>query len=97
MDAAVQERVSKVAANIRRQVDERSWIDIGLGAEKLLGESRVLFTVAIETLRTDGYQTFSVRVKNSGKYVTVKVLGRPESTARECYENRQDIVALLPV
>lgn len=96
MEATKQQEIATIANVIRNQVDEKQWINIGLGAEEAVDSSRLIFVAAVRKLKTEGYPTFNLRIKKPEGYRIVRVLGLPGSTVAQCYESRQNIAKLTP-
>ncbi len=71
----------KTADFLKKQVDEKGMIDVGVGVERELGNiSREKFNQALSILEAEGYNTFGGRVDqatNPGKKTTIKVLCPP--------------------
>ena len=67
----------KTADFLKKQIDEKGMIDVGVGVEKELGlKSREKLNEAIYILELEGYPVYGGRipqVTNPGKYTTVKV------------------------
>lgn len=73
----------KTADFLKKQVDEKGMIDVGVGVERELGNiSREKFNQALSILDAEGYHTFGGRVDqatNPGKKTTIKVLCPPDT------------------
>ena len=73
----------KTADFLKKQVDEKGMIDVGVGVERELGNiSREKFNQALSILEAEGYNTFGGRVDqatNPGKKTTIKVLCPPDT------------------
>lgn len=76
----------EIAFRIRSEVDKKRIVDIGEGAEKILGVSRELFDAAIKALVDDGYQEIIGRIPqatNSYVYMDMHVLATPDVETKE--------------
>lgn len=79
---------------LRRQVDEKKFIDVGAGVENKLGLTKTRFDTAIEVLKEEGYTVHPVQVPqpaNSQQKTTVRVLCPPGTTYRDAKANRDNI------
>lgn len=79
---------------LRKQVDEKKYVDVGLGNEALLGISKEKFGAAKALLKDEGYREYYVKVEQAGmpgKFTTVKTLVPPNTTYSELYKNRFSI------
>lgn len=67
---------------LKKQVDEKGMIDVGVGVERELGISREKLNQALYILELEGYNTFGggvPQVTNSGKQTNIKVLCPPDT------------------
>ena len=76
-------RLYNTADMLRRQVDEKGVIDIGVGVEKELGISDVQLKTAAAMLKDEGYNIYTYYNKleqntNPGKYTSLKVLAKSD-------------------
>jgi hypothetical protein len=71
---------------LKRQVDEKKFIDIGSGTEYYLNISSTKLANSVAILREQGYvvETPKVRQPGTGKDTTVKVLAAPGTTWGDC-------------
>lgn len=79
----------KTADNLRKIVDEKGMIDIGIGVPRQLGISQQKMDQAVEILKLEGYEVYGGRVPqatNKGKYTTLKVLGVPGTKNKDIYQ-----------
>lgn len=78
---------------IKEHVDEKKYVDVGVGVSQQLGLTRNRFDTAVAMLREQGYVTLPVKVlqQNTGQYTTMKVLAVPGTTQKEINENRYQI------
>lgn len=85
---------TNIADELRKQVKEHTYLDIGKGVETQLGVSRTQLQTAIEILKQEGYgfhrigtrQTTDVR-----KELNLLVLTEPGVTYREVLDNKEKI------
>jgi len=97
LDPALRER-SKMTDNtadiLKDFVENKKYIDVGVGVERHLGVSRTKLKTAIEKLKaTDGYKTQYINVEQlgTGKYTRVMVLTKGDVPYKEVYNNRGQI------
>ena len=67
---------------LKKQVDEKGMIDVGVGVERELGISKEKLKTALYILEMEGYNTFGggvPQVNNPGKQTTIKVLCPPDT------------------
>lgn len=83
-----------VAEFLKKQVDEKGMIDVGVGVERELGNiSREKMKQALYILEMEGYPTYGggvPQVTNPGKQTNVKVLCPPGTEHKDIY-NFEDI------
>lgn len=76
-------RMNKARATadiLKKMVDEKGMIDVGVGVERELGVSREKLTEALQILENEGYYNFGggvPQVTNAGKQTNLKVLCPP--------------------
>lgn len=82
-------KAAKNAAEfIKKQVDERGMIDVGVGVERELKISSEKLEQALYLLEREGYPTYSGRiaqVTNAGQMTTLKVVCPPGTQHKEIY------------
>lgn len=82
-------KAAKNAAEfIKKQVDERGMIDVGVGVERELNISSEKLEQALYLLEREGYPTYSGRiaqVTNAGQMTTLKVVCPPGTQHKEIY------------
>lgn len=93
---SLQERnnVTKATADmLKNSVEEKGYIDVGVGIENHLGISRTKLKTAIAQLEDEGYTVHYVPVEQlgTGKKTTIMVLAKPGTTYSEVYRNRDQI------
>jgi len=81
---------------LKTEVDNRGFIDVGIGVERHLGVSRSKLDVAIARLKEEGYQLHSVQIDQLGTNTktTIKVLAPPGTTYRDIASNRDKIASI---
>ena len=89
-----QETRESLAALLRQRIDERRYIDVGAGAEKVLGVSRTKLDWAINYLvENHGCKVYYVKAVRSAKYAAsnrmtaFKVFGGADSSFVEVCTN----------
>lgn len=78
----------KTADFLKKQVDEKGMIDVGVGVERQLGVSREKLNQALYILEMDGYPIYGggiPQVTNPGQQTNVKVLCPPGTAHKEIY------------
>ena len=88
---------------LRRQVEEKGWIDVGAQVERSLpinganvGISATKFNTALAILQEEGYMVHPLNVEQvgTGKNTKLRVLGKPGTTQKQAWENRNNIRAI---
>lgn len=81
------------AASLKRQVDEKKFVDVGSGNENYFGVSAPRLTTALAILKDEGYQVHRVKVDQMGTnhQTEYKVLCPPGTTQKEAWLNRYNI------
>ena len=101
LDPAKAERaaITKATSNmLKESVSNYGYIDVGAGVENHMGISRVKLNTAIAELQEQGYKIHYLKVEQAGvpgQYTTVKVLGGPDSTYSEVFNNKDLIQPVL--
>lgn len=78
----------KTADFLRKQIDEKGMIDIGVGVERDLGISRERLNQALYILEMEGYPIYGggvPQVTNPGKQTNIKVICPPGTEHKEIY------------
>lgn len=73
---------TNTAKFLKKQVDEKGMIDVGVGVERELGISKEKLKTALYILEMEGYNTFGggvPQVNNPGKQTNIKVLCPPDT------------------
>jgi DNA-binding CsgD family transcriptional regulator len=82
-------KAAKEAAEfIKKQVDERGMIDVGVGVERELNISAEKLDQALHILEMEGYPTYSGRINqvtNAGQMTTLKVICPPGYEHKDIY------------
>lgn len=88
-----------LAQNLKKIVDDRGMIDIGVGVPRQLQVTKEKMDQAIEILKLEGYVVHGNRVPqatNKGKYTTLKVLC-PPGTPHSAIYNYGEINSVLDI
>jgi hypothetical protein len=100
------EQLASIAEMLKRQVDQKKYIDIGVGVERSLplgdnptakiGVAKDKFQTAVAMLREEGYEVHTVKIPQLGtrEMTTIKVLAPPGTSQREVWENRGQIKSI---
>ena len=75
---------------LKKQVDEKGMIDVGVGVERELGISKEKLKTALYILEMEGYNTFGggvPQVNNPGKQTNIKVLCPPDTPFKTITDN----------
>jgi hypothetical protein len=75
-------KLMDVINTIKTLVDEKKVIEVGAGAEQVIGVKRHTMRIAVNQLREQGYKQYYVSVKQAGTNLrtTIKVLSVPGTT-----------------
>ena len=79
---------SKTAENLKKIVDEKGTLDVGVGIEREIGITRTKMDEALQSLQLEGYNVYNARVPqttNKGQFTTIKVLAKPDVEYKEVY------------
>lgn len=78
---------------LKRQADEKKFLDVGSGVEQYVGVSRDKLKVALARLKEEGYEVHKVNIEQlgTGQYTTVQVLVPPGTTYGELIKNKYNI------
>lgn len=92
LNTSIQENqaVLKTTANIlKKNVDEKGYIDVGAGVEHDLGISSTKLNTALAMLKEEGYEVHKVKIEQlgTGHMTEVKVLAPPGKTGRETFKD----------
>lgn len=87
--------ITEATANeLRKAVEERTYIDVGLGSETQLGISKTKLDTAVYLLKSEeGYVTYSIDVKQpfGEGNTTIQVLCPPGTTFQQAVDNKANI------
>lgn len=85
--------LTQTADMLRRQVDEKKYVDVGVGVENQLGLSNERLKTAVSILKQEGYVVESIPVPQLGtdKETRVKVLAPPGETWGSIKKNQDNI------
>ena len=85
--------VQNTADLLKKNVDEKKYIDVGAGVENQLGISSEKLSAAIKKLGEQGYHIENVYVEQvgTGKQTTIKTLVGPDCTWAEANRNKDQI------
>ena len=94
-------RVSKtenIANELKKEVDEKTYIDVGLGTNAYLGCSKEMLRNSLQMLEDEGYHVYPIKIQqvSNGKDETLKVLTKPDVTFGDAKRN-QDQIGLISV
>lgn len=81
-------QAKKTADFLKKQIDEKGMIDVGVGVERELNISREKLNQALSVLESEGYPVYGGRVDqatNPGKKTTIKVICPPGTEHKEIY------------
>lgn len=87
------QRIQNTADMLKKQVDEKKYVDVGAGVETRLNMSPQMLNAAISKLGEQGYHVEKVYVEQvgTGKQTTIKTLVGPECTWAEANKNYDKI------
>lgn len=96
LDPTLQERsdITKITANmLKEQINEKGYIDVGLGTELHLGISRTKLKTALSLLEEEGYKVHHIQVEQlgTGKKTDVMTLAGPGVTYSDVFKNKDKI------
>lgn len=83
------DEAKNVAATLKKHIDEKGMIDVGVGIERELGVSKEKLNQALYMLELEGYPTYSGgvdQVTNAGRRTTIKVIGPPGTEHKDIYD-----------
>lgn len=96
LDPGAKERaqiLTTVAETLKRQVDEKSLVDVGTGVEASMGITRNKLDTALHFLEEQGYvvHPFKSAQLGTGEKTTFKVLAPPGTTQKEVFLRRNEV------
>lgn len=85
--------LKSTADMLRRQVDEKGVIDVGLGVESSVGVSKDRLRTAVAMLEQEGYKKYNLKVpqQGTGKDTEMVVLAKPEFTQKQIWQDPSKI------
>jgi hypothetical protein len=85
--------LTQTADMLRRQVDEKKYVDVGVGVETQLGLSNERLKTSVAILKQEGYVVESIKVTQlgTGKETRIKVLAPPGETWGSIQKNVDQI------
>ncbi len=90
-------RLTMNTANVlQKEVDSKKYLDVGAGVEHYLGVSSTRLNNAIDILEQKGYKVHNVKVEQfgTGKFTTIKVLGKPDTEWADVVNNKEKIKSI---
>ncbi|GHU53262.1 hypothetical protein FACS1894132_04950 [Clostridia bacterium] len=94
-DTAANKNKAKATADIlKKELEEKGMIDVGIGAERELGISQTTLKEALFILETQGYNVYGIgipQVTNVGKQTNTPVLTKPDVEYKDVYQNMGEI------
>lgn len=89
--------IQTTADIVRKQVDEKEFIDFGAGTANHLGVSNERLGTAIAVLKEEGYKVHYVKTEQmgTGKFTSLKVLTKGDVAYSDVVKNKDKIVPLL--
>jgi DNA-binding CsgD family transcriptional regulator len=96
LDPIMQERAlvtTRTAEMLKRQVDEKLYLDVGAGIEHQIGVPRSTLNTAIRALEKEGYRIHytSVPQVGTGNKTSIKVLTKDTVDGKELWRNKDKI------
>lgn len=91
--------IARTTADVLKDaVDNRGYIDIGVGTEYQMGVSRTKLKTAVQLLEEDGYSVHNIQVEQmgTGQMTTVQVLAPAGTTKKDIYQNMDKITTIVP-
>ena len=78
---------------LKRQVDEKKYIDIGVGIENHIGVSSNQLKTAVAMLKEQGYKVHKVKVQQvgTGLFTELRVLAPPGVTQKDVWLHRNEV------
>lgn len=88
--------LTATADNVQKRVDDKGFVDVGLGAETLIGISKEKLAAAVAILQEKGYQLHTIGIPQAGtkQKTNTKVLSKPGTTYGDLARNQDNIVPL---
>lgn len=83
------DQAQNIAATLKKNIDEKGMIDVGVGIEREFGVSTEKLKQALYILELEGYPTYTGGVSqttNAGKQTTIKVIGPPGTQHKDIFD-----------
>ena len=83
------DQAHNIKETLKKHIDEKGMIDVGVGVERELGVSTEKLNQALYMLEQEGYQIYTGRIEqvtNKGQFTTMKVIGKPDSEYKDMYD-----------
>lgn len=83
------DQTQNIKETLKKHIDEKGMIDVGVGVERELGVSTEKLNQALYMLEQEGYQVYTGRIEqvtNKGQFTTMKVIGKPDSEYKDMYD-----------
>ena len=83
------DQAQNVKELLKKHINEKGMIDVGVGVERELGVSAEKLNQALYMLEQEGYQVYTGRIEqvtNKGQFTTMKVIGKPDSEYKDMYD-----------
>lgn len=86
----------QTAASLKKQVDAKTYVDVGAGVENYLGISKDRLNASLAVLKEQGYEVHRVKIPQlgTGKETEMRILTLPGKTQRDVFLNRGEIKPL---
>jgi DNA-binding CsgD family transcriptional regulator len=96
LNPSIQERseiTNTVSNMLKESVNDKKYIDVGVGVERHIGVSRTKLKTAISQLEEEGYKIHYIPVLQlgTGKKTSIMVLSKSEIPYSEVYKNKDQI------
>ena len=81
-------KARETADRIKKAIDEKGMVDVGVGVERELGVSKEKLTQALKIIEEEGYPVYAARVEqatNKGNFTTYKVACPPGTPSKDRY------------
>lgn len=97
LDKDDKDAIQSTADIVRKQVEEKQFIDFGAGTANHLGVSNERLGTAIAVLKEEGYKVHYVKTEQmgTGKFTSLKVLTKGDVTYSDVLKNKDKIEPLL--
>lgn len=92
-DQVKEDSTKNVSNYLKDQIGEKQFLDVGRGVESYMGISKTKLDSALNTLKTEGYQVFNIKVDQLGTdhQTTIKVLAPPGTEWKDVMNNKDKI------